>query len=565
MSERVTKSRFWEICAVFLGAECIYLALYPAILTFATEHFFGNGDSSLYVWLTWQNMRNLLSAKLSFTLPFFYPDANTLAYSDNYLLPSALSAFVYALSKNFPLSYNLPLFLAAGLNGSAVYFLALEMAGSRIGACISGLAFMCAPFFFAQLQHPQLQFAFFIPLLILCLLHVFKNRDLTRSVFLGLLLVGAFLCSVYYFYVSLLVVLVLVLILQSSAHTRLPLKAIFSILCWNIPALILLGCLAFPYWQVAKLEGTRSIGDITLALSPASFVSMPFANRAWGNSTGGWANFETHFGAGLTASVLALMGIFFSRKHGLGREVRVLLWLALPFFVLAMGPLRIGSKVSDIQPYLLLYHYLPGFSALRACGRMGIVVYLCICLLAGIGWSCAIREFRFKQTNTMGALLACALVLEMFCGFYPTFLAPQPITGVLKETLTHLQPGALIALPFPRFVRNEAEFSGRQLKYMHLFRELDLPLVNGYSGMTPKFHKMLYHRLRKFPSEGSVQRLKKIPGLRYVAYFSGFDDDLERSEFTAEITARGAEMKFLGLFDGVYLFELSQASSASSQ
>lgn len=547
---------FFAIYLLYLG---LFFLLNTQALVDLRACFYGKGDSALYVWLTWQNIRNYLGGTLNFNLPFFYPEKYSLAFSDNYLLPSLLSTLVYGVTNNFVLSYNLPLVVASGLNGTSTYYLCRQMSDHRLGSVMAGAAFMLAPWFVVQQEHPQLEYAFFFPLIMLSMQSIWRGGNVRSSVLLGLLFLGLFFCSVYYFFIAVLLFLFYGFFLQVLSSSRLSFEQLYSLIQWNIPSLVLISLAAFPYLRVAQVHGTRSIGDVSLSISALSFIAFPKENRFWGWLSADFGNHETYFGCGIFVLALTISAVAFSRRSDLRFHVRTLILLFFVFFFLALGPITYRGKVSEFQPYVFLFDYMPGFSALRASGRFGIISLLSISLLGGIGWSELSEKFLKnspRREYVLGAFTILLIMAELNLRGFPTFSMTAKPTQAQEKVLTSLPPRPLIALPFPRFIKNEDDFSLKQFHYMHFFRGFQFPLVNGYSGLTPTFHKLLYHRIRNFPNEGSVSRLSNIPQLEYIAYFVDLDSDFDREDFEAKV--RTLPLDILWQDDELYLFRLKR-------
>jgi hypothetical protein len=120
-----------------------FFALHPSVVSFLSERFLGGsyGDAGLYVWLVQSFVKNPLTA-LRFETNAFYPYPLTRAWSDSFLLPSAL---VYALMTwagvSLTAAYNIVLTSALGMNAAASYGLAQRVGVSAPYAAAVGILF----------------------------------------------------------------------------------------------------------------------------------------------------------------------------------------------------------------------------------------------------------------------------------------------------------------------------------------------------------------------------------------------------------------------------------------
>jgi hypothetical protein len=125
----------------------------------------------MYGWTMISNVHRLLSAPLAlFHGNSFYPNGNSIAYTDLLLAPTLFPAGpVYLLTGNPVLQYNVTVLVWWALSGWAMYVLAFALLRSHAGAALAAVAFAFCPFrtdFFLEFQ---MELAFPIPLAFLCL------------------------------------------------------------------------------------------------------------------------------------------------------------------------------------------------------------------------------------------------------------------------------------------------------------------------------------------------------------------------------------------------------------
>ena len=263
------------------------------------------GDAGLYIWLVQSNVRDL------FTLPWFntqafYPYTQSLAWSDNFILPALLAKPLLWLGLSLPLSYNLLLLLAYVLNGYATYHLCVKLTGKPFAAFVMGVLFMNYSTLTGNLGHPQLQFIFWLPLCISALYDFFAAPRLAAALRIGFLLFLSFLCTVYYTLFSAIAVIALIgctLLLRPRQFTRRDLALLGSgIALGALPALPFV----LPYLSVRSVFGEREIYEAyyfsASALSYLSAGPLSFLYKG----TAPWSHAEANLFPGFAVLVLVV-------------------------------------------------------------------------------------------------------------------------------------------------------------------------------------------------------------------------------------------------------------------
>ena len=140
------RRRFFYFCSVGLGFLVLYLLMYPGVIFNFTRGYIGGfrGDAGIYIWITKAAAQQIFAwPSVGFDAGIFYPFGNSLAYTDNYLLPALCSFLLTSLGLGTQAAYNATLVLAAILNGVCVYQLAREVFEERWIAFYCGFVFMC--------------------------------------------------------------------------------------------------------------------------------------------------------------------------------------------------------------------------------------------------------------------------------------------------------------------------------------------------------------------------------------------------------------------------------------
>ena len=165
--------------ALVLAGSAVLTALFTYPLILDPGHLLpDHKDPLMYGWTMVSNVHRLLSAPLAvFHGNTFYPNGNSVAYTDLLLTPTLFPAGpVYLLTGNPVLQYNVALLVWWGLSAWAMYVLAFAVLRSHPAAALASIVFAFCPFrtdFFLEFQ---MELAFPIPLAVLCLWRFLEGR-----------------------------------------------------------------------------------------------------------------------------------------------------------------------------------------------------------------------------------------------------------------------------------------------------------------------------------------------------------------------------------------------------
>ena len=624
-----------EVVTAIILLAILLILRFRALGTLSTNFIGGaEGDAGLYIYLLKSNVRDLFSLPW-FNTMVFYPYTKSLAWSDNFILPSL---FIWPLLKSglfFPLAYNLLILTASFLNGYLTHRLIFRLSGSHHASLFGGAAFMGYSYLSTHLGHPQLQFAFFIPLAYLALLGFVRSRSSLNSFQLGLVVTAAFLTTVYYslFIVALVgALLVALLILRPSTFS---IADYFRLFLGGAVGVLPLTFFINPYMAVKETFGERGIHEaFYFSATLFSYLSVSTANFLYKN-TPFHSGEEQNLSPGivvLTLTVLALSRLSESKKlklpflafcipllvallfsvhpFNIGFNTQrmvcsIALWIsllaflfnlfqmakleralkisyltdrallgvtlfgALFFFALSFGPLGNPAKGdSALGLFRLLYEALPGFDALRAISRAGVVATF----LAIVATSLFLAK-NIKKTRAvlLIPLLMLLNLLENFNDFIP--LGPQQQAPKIFNKIAAISNAsdAIIALPLAgeldenKLVKSWSEYAIYNTNYMNWTFPLQRPLVNGYSGIKTKFMREFPKELSNFPDLRSITTLRRIGGLRYVVFIPSLVSGINHAEFDKRLASMSSQLKLIEKdSDGNYLFELAGDIQLSS-
>jgi hypothetical protein len=516
------RTRLWPLFALAL----LTLALTWPLAWHLTSHVIDRQDPLLNGWIMAWEAHQLLRDPLNlFQANIFYPQPNTLAFSEILLSTTALvlplrwagASAVTALNSAYLLSF----FLTA-LGG---YLLALELTGRRGPALLGALALAFSPYRFGHLSQLQLLAFGWLPLALLFLDRLLRGRGHWQhnSALLTLFLVLQALAS---FYAALFAALACAfyvcgwLLLFRQLRREALLGGLVALV---VSALVLLP-LARPYFQVQQTLGAGWTleANETFSASVQAYLYAPAGSLLWGSLTSRFAYTygpccppDTLF-PGVT--LLALTGL--TLLAGRGRRRWLLLALLLLAFLLSLGPrlhLWAGQPTSIVLPYRWLFEHLPGFQALRAPVRWAALVSLALSLLA----ACGLATLQRRAAPPLARIVAPAATLLLLLEFAAVplqlvelppeppvvaWLAAQPTTRIVELPLAAELPGPAAPPDNPVLAWRQSRLIEHQFASTRHWHATP----DGYSGYIPPSHGDFVREIAAFPTTRSVALLQGL-------------------------------------------------------
>jgi hypothetical protein len=181
------------------------------------------------------------------------------------------------------------------------------------------------------------------------------------------------------------------------------------------------------------------------------------------------------------------------------RDRRARMWLAIGVVgaALSFGPALPG--------YAVLYDALPILQGIRAVARFALLTLLAVGVLAAFGLSAVrarLAAGNHRRPSTVLGLIAVIGVNVENARAPMTFVtadAVPPIYAALRS-----EPAAIIdALPFPEPARVAANAAAVYASTAHW-----RPLLNGYSGYTPRSYVEHYLAFKDFPDPSAIDAMR---------------------------------------------------------
>ena len=353
-------------------------------------------DAGLYVWLTKRELKEFFELGW-FNTKAFFPYARSLAWSDNFILPTLLVQLLSACGLPHPAAYNAVALAATFLNGLFTFLLAFALSGAALPALLAGTAFMSYSFFTAHLGHPQLQFAFFAPLTFLLLFRFIGAPAFRRAFFIGGSLWLCFLTTVYYavfIAIGLVVLLAAIALLRPGCFQKVDGRCFVSGAGLGLAPVIFF---ALPYFDARDAFGTRFLYEaLAFAANGCSYFSAGVFNFLYGFSA-----VLSHSEAQLFPGIMILLLAFFAfLRVTEGRKLRRLRWTIPALLLLTLvTTLKIFPEAHERE-----WRYLAAPFMWGLCGAFGWLLYRLGCLERKL--NCRYLSNR----SLLAALLAAALL-----------------------------------------------------------------------------------------------------------------------------------------------------------
>jgi len=454
---------------------------WPLVLDLAGSGVTDRPDGRLNSWiLAWDAHALVHAPGRLFQAPIFHPLPDTLAFSENLLVPAILAAPATLLGGPV-LGYNLVLLASAVLSGLGVQLLVRRASGDRLAAFVAGAFFAVGSHRWIRMAHLHAEVTLFLPFALLALDRFWQRRTLGRA-----LLVGAFLAlqGLSSIYLGAITALTLAVGIALGAGAGLRAREAARLVAGIAVAGLLMAPLARPYFRMRAFQGMEwSLRDVaTYATTLESYAAG--GTRLYGGLTQRHLDPErvqdTLF-PGLVVLALGLAGLATAPP----RFRAVALLASAAAVVFSLGP--------ETALYRALHEGLVLVRGVRALSRFSLVPVLCLSVLAG-----------FALAGRWRLSLVALAVFLVESGNIPIRYAQVPQPSAVARWLAGKE-GAVADLPLG------ARDTEVMLDGVAHFR----PLVNGDSGFMPRPYTRAMELLEPPPGEEAARLLRAI-GVRHV-------------------------------------------------
>ena len=438
-----------------------------------------NADTILNEWIVaWVVHEAATDPRHLFDANIFFPERNTLAYSESLIVPAAMGAPALWLGASPVLVYNLLILSGLTLTGWAGCFLVWRWTGDLAAGIVSGVMLAFNAHTLTRLPQLQALHLEFLPPALLAFDALLTRPRLRHAALLALWFALQGLSSFYAMIFTTTALLIGGLARPDSwwgarARRLLPWVGLAATL-----ALIVIVPLLLPYRRLGQVRSLEEVATYSATwrdylTTPARVHYDLWSSRVWGGS----ALFP-----GVTALVLAAVAIA-SGVPVRDPRARMAVAFGAAGVALSFGPSMPG--------YALLYHLLPPLQGIRNVARFGYLAIVACAILSG--FAVAMIRARWRGARWMPAFVALVLV----CANLDAFSAPieyvdAPRVSRLYARLRHTD--AIVAeLPFfsPDRVFHNAPYMLNSTAHWR-------PMLNGYSGLVPESYARGVARSRAF-------------------------------------------------------------------
>ena len=504
-----------EATAVVLGGvvlACVFTL--PYILQFNNAGRLDTNDGRWSIWVvSWVAHALTTDPRLLFNANIFYPHTNALAFSEGNIVEGVIGAPVWVLTKNPYATHNFIFLFAFAQSFVTTYYLVRHLTGDRRAAVVCGVMYAYCPFAFARQAHIQLLMVGFLPWVMLAWHRFLDRSSIARAIELGFVMTLTGLACAYYGIFAGGMIAFASIWFAIARRRWSDMKYVGGV---AVAALVCIGSIAPFFWPYVQMQDATGFerpltGQYSANLG-AWLISSAWAHR-W------WAQYLTSPSEVLFPGILAIvLGVLGARLalRGPQRDIAIYyVGLAVFTFWLTFGPAA--------GLYTFLYYTVPVFSFLRAPSRAGIVVTLCLVVLAAPAMVALIKR---RGANAVAAVLLILVCADTYRAPLRTREAP-PLSNVYR-TLASLPKGPVIELPY---WATSIEYH-RHAEYMLLSTAHWQPMINGYSDHIPQDFRDNARILVNFPNAESFAILQTLQA-RYAVFHmdlmpAGARDDLIR-------------------------------------
>jgi hypothetical protein len=506
---------------------------YPQVFRM-TDGVHDPGDPLMVTWvLAWVAHQLPRAPAHLFDANIFYPERNSLAFSETLLVPGIVVAPLHWMGVGSILIYNLVFLSGFVLSGVGVALLVRHLTGYVGAAILAGIVFAFPPYRIDHYAHLQLQQTQFIPLA-LWAFHVLLDSGRARDgVKLGLCVAGQMLSCMYYglFLIPYMAVVCGTLLLARLARgTGETGKDEFKRLCAAL--LVAGGVLSVAmlpvgraYLNAREVVGERGRAEVADGSATwHNYLAPPEVNLVYGKVFARFMQPERRLFPGFVAVALAIVGLW-PRKLGTTKtdsQPSVRSWfrgyLSTPQAAYGLG-LLLAFDVSlgfNGLIYRALYDYFLPFRALRIPARMGLMVGFSLAVLAGYGATRLARRMpsapvRRAVMVTVGLLMLVEYASTPLEFYSAPRTPPESYADLLRDRGD--SPTAVL-FEYPSRPANDPTY----LYYSTFHWQT---LINGYSGFFPPSYVRLLRSIQFFPDETSMNAIK-ARGVRYLVIHGEF-------------------------------------------
>lgn len=514
-SSKVLSSPWWLL---FLFAALASAHTWPLMSAPGSWSRNDNADAMLNEWILAWVARTLPTDPLNlFNANIFYPEANTLAFSESLIVQGTMAIPFYWLGASPVLTMNVLIVVGLTLTAWSMSSVIERWTGDRLAGVLAGSLAAFNAYTLTHMGHVQAMHVEFLPIAFLALDNLLREARASHAVKLALWFTLQALTSGYLMVMSLVGLSMGLLARTRELVSAAPRRTLGPFVLAALLASVLCAPFVWPYYRVRTEHGLVRTSE-EVAMYSASLRNYLFAGSRL--HYGSWSQRFAADGDALFPGfvALALTGIAIAQGVALrDRRARMLLAAGGAGFLLSFGP--------RLSIYEWLHQYVPIFQGLRGASRFGYLALFAIAGLASFGLR-ALRtkgSARFGSRATTTAALALIVLAQVEACRAPmrfTRFAGIPAAyGVLAQ-----EPNAVVAefpFPLPRAIIRNGTYVLSSTRHWK-------PLLNGYSGFFPASYEAHAEAFQSFPQPPSFEAMRRAGVTHVVTHPIPQDPELTR-------------------------------------
>ena len=514
------------------------------------------GDPLLvtYIW-SWEMHQIPINPLELFNANIFAPFKNTLAFSEHMLGSLLLAWPLFLIFKNIVLVFNLVSLGSFAISGLGMYLLANYLTKNKLASLVAAFIYAFAPFKIEHLEHINLS-GMWLPYFFLCLERFFESQTWRNVLLLTLFISLVFLNAMQYF-LFLPIIIVIFLIKHILCKTfKIAKDNVYKILTSAIILAVIIIPLSIPYLNFKKdFDFQRDLRTIE-GLSPDLFDY--FINPAIYKFYYYPSAFlqERIVGPGIFVIILLIISIYLIYKKSININKLLVYFLTGFLAVLFSFGYYIQLTTADfggmIGTWAFFYNYIPGFSGIRAPGRLSIFFLISSCLFIATAVAYLLNNKIKKKYYRY--LFIFAAVLFLFIEFsvisFKKYM-PIPSKHALVYDWVKEQKDANIYLEMPLGINYLEQDYDKLYEFASInhFKKT----VNGYSGYAPKEYEQLNNELTHFDMS-DIQPIKDYGATDIIFHFDFYSENFKKT--TLEKLSKENSVELIYNIDNDYVFQI---------
>jgi hypothetical protein len=509
----------------------------------------------------------------------FYPEPNTLAFSDSLFAQTIMTSPILFLTGNPLLAENIYIYSTFPLSALTMFLLSFYLTNHIWASVLTGIMYAFSYPRISQIGHLPALSSQWLPLFFLYLIRWIREKNFANLVwtFLWYLLS---ITSTVYFGIFLLPLTLLAAFIEYLGAPMVTAKTLLKhIVIISIPALIILSLVLYPYIRLRQdYPGIkRSLADTApLSAKPIDYLSV--LPTSWLSDIGFPTNTNEHpLYPTMTLAILTL-GAFIWHEKKNRKTIFLFGTLAFVAFILSLGPYleipKEGAQALQLRmPYYYVYKLFPLFQSVRVPARFSIFVILAMASCASFFLARAIKQ---PKHTVVGLLVVFLFLTEVWQTQIPFVKIPRlqelppaydlvknaPPESIIVEIPFHPEwigkrMEDQLMLTYPELTENDVYASEAYRTYFSAFHKKRM--LNGYTGYFPNVYHDHSSVFDKFPTPDAIKTLEKR-NVKYILIHAAQYANEPYSDIARKIREY-PQLKLVAQFDTDYVYELDNSKN----